>query len=92
MMHKGLYVPALLWMASAGCMAAQQISQQEIDRFDPDYIGNITVSATNESITSPSDLQQKLSELADKKGGNYYHIVSAREQGANFVAIAEVFK
>ncbi|ECR1181617.1 DUF1471 domain-containing protein, partial [Salmonella enterica] len=55
-------------------------------------LGNISVSATNESVTSPSDLQKKLSELADNKGGGYYHIIAARQHGPNFDAVAEVFK
>lgn len=33
----------------------------------------------------------KLSELADAKGGKYYHIIAAREHGPNFEAVAEVY-
>lgn len=51
-----------------GC-AAEQVSLKEVEHFKLEYLGNISVSATNESVTSPSDLQKKLSELADNKGG-----------------------
>ncbi|EAX2649062.1 DUF1471 domain-containing protein, partial [Salmonella enterica] len=38
-----------------------------------------------------TDLREKLSALADAKGGKYYHIIAAREHGPNFEAVAEVY-
>ncbi|MFO4007967.1 DUF1471 domain-containing protein, partial [Enterobacter hormaechei] len=54
--------------------------------------GNVSVGASGGQISSPSDLHQKLSKLADEKGGKYYVIIAAREHGPNFQAVAEVFK
>ncbi|MBK0168968.1 DUF1471 domain-containing protein, partial [Salmonella enterica subsp. enterica serovar Infantis] len=51
----------------------------------------INVSQSGGQISSPSDLREKLSELADAKGGKYYHIIAAREHGPNFEAVAEVY-
>ncbi|EHO0433654.1 DUF1471 domain-containing protein [Salmonella enterica] len=85
-------IASVLMLISVGVFAAEQVSQKEIEHFKLEYVGNISVSSTNESVTSPSDLQEKLSELADNKGGKYYHIIAARQHGPNFHAVAEVFK
>lgn len=87
-----LLVASVSMLISVGVSAAEQVSQKEVEHFKLEYLGNISVSTTNESVTSPSDLQAKLSELADKKDGKYYHIISARQHGPNFDAVAEVFK
>ncbi|EEO8811267.1 DUF1471 domain-containing protein [Salmonella enterica] len=87
-----LFVAFLSMLISFWGCAAEQVSLKEVEHFKLEYLGNISVSATNESVTSPSDLQKKLSELADNKGGGYYHIIAARQHGPNFDAVAEVFK
>ncbi len=79
-------------LISVGVSAADQVSMKEVYHFKLEYLGNISLSSTNESITSPSDLQGALSKLADKKGGKYYHIIAARQHGPNFDAVAEVYK
>ncbi|HBB6657806.1 TPA: DUF1471 domain-containing protein [Salmonella enterica] len=90
--HMKFAMASVLMLISVSVSAAEQVSPKEIEHFKLKYVGNISVSATNESVTSPSDLQEKLSELADNKGGKYYHIVAARQHGPNFDAVAEVFK
>jgi len=92
MKHLKLVVVSVSMLVSVGVSAAEQVSLKEVEHFKLEYLGNISVSATNESVTSPSDLQNKLSRLADDRGGKYYHIISAREHGPNFDAVAEVFK
>ncbi|EAX5603803.1 DUF1471 domain-containing protein [Salmonella enterica] len=92
MKHLKLVVVSVSMLVSVGVSAAEQVSLKEVEHFKLEYLGNISVSATNESVTSPSDLQNKLSGLADDRGGKYYHIISAREHGPNFDAVAEVFK
>ncbi|EDK0588651.1 DUF1471 domain-containing protein [Salmonella enterica] len=87
-----LFVASLSMLISFWGCAAEQVSLKEVEHFKLEYLGNISVSATNESVTSPSDLQKKLSELADNKGGGDYHIIAARQHGPNFDAVAEVFK
>ncbi|EHK8704171.1 DUF1471 domain-containing protein [Salmonella enterica] len=87
-----LLIASVSILISVGVSAADQVSLKEVEHFNLQYLGNISVSATNESVTSPSDLQMKLSELADKKGGKYYHIIAARQHGPDFDAVAEVFK
>ncbi|EHB4179122.1 DUF1471 domain-containing protein [Salmonella enterica] len=87
-----LFVASLSMLISFWGCAAEQVSLKEVEHFKLEYLGNISVSATNESVTSPSDLQKKLSELADNKGGGYYHIIAARQHGPNFDTVAEVFK
>ncbi|EEO8799282.1 DUF1471 domain-containing protein [Salmonella enterica] len=81
-----IYVDLFFWGA------AEQVSLKEVEHFKLECLGNISVSATNESMTSPSDLHKKLLELADNKGGGYHHIIAARQHGPNFDAVAEVFK
>lgn len=70
---------------------AEQVSKQEISHFKLVKVGTINVSQSGGQISSPSDLREKLSELADAKGGKYYHIIAAREHGPNFEAVAEVY-
>ena len=52
----------------------------------------MNVSQTGGAVSSPSDLHDKLSDLADKKGGAYYRIVAAKQIGPNFQAFADVYK
>ena len=77
---------------SFGALAAQQISQQEVDHYKLVKMGTVTVSQTGGAVSSPSDLHDRLSELSDKKGGKYYRIIAARQHGPNFEAIAEVYQ
>ena len=81
-----------LTVASFGASAADMISKDEAHHFKLEYLGNVSVGASGGQISSPSDLHQKLSKLADEKGGKYYVIIAAREHGPNFQAVAEVFK
>ncbi len=81
----------LATVASFSTLAAEQVSKQEISHFKLVKVGTINVSQSGGQISSPSDLREKLSELADAKGGKYYHIIAAREHGPNFEAVAEVY-
>lgn len=92
-MKKTALIASLLMSAvSFGAVAATQISKQEADHFKLTSLGNVNVSASGGTISSPSDLHDKLSQLADDKGGEYYRIIAAREHGPNFEAVAEVYK
>lgn len=93
MMKKILVSSALVAsMAAFGASAADLISKDEAHHFKLSYIGNVSVSSSGGQVSSPSDLHEKLSQLADEKGGKYYVIIAAREHGPNFDAVAEVFK
>jgi|GEM_PF-248108 len=63
-----------LTVASFGASAADMISKDEAHHFKLEYLGNVSVGASGGQISSPSDLHQKLSKLADEKGGKYYVI------------------
>lgn len=80
------------FLFSTAASAATLISKDEAHHFKYEYVDNITVGPSSGTISSPMDLHEKLSELADEKGGKYYVIISARQHGPNFVAIAQVFK
>ncbi|KJM63168.1 hypothetical protein B5M10_16880 [Pluralibacter gergoviae] len=77
---------------SFGAIAAQQISQQEVDHFKLVKLGTVSVSQTGGAVSSPSDLHNALSKKADEKGGTYYRVIAGRQHGPNFEAIAEVYK
>ncbi|WP_171922438.1 DUF1471 family virulence protein SrfN [Salmonella bongori] len=92
-MKKLIIATALLaTVSSFSALAAEQVSKEEINHFKLVKVGTINVSQSGGQISSPSDLRAKLSELADAKGGKYYHIIAAREHGPNFEAVAEVYK
>lgn len=92
-MKKYTLVASLLVSAfSFGAMAADSVSKDEVDHFKLVKIGTVNVSQSGGAISSPSDLKDKLSDLADEKGGKYYHIVAARQHGPNFEAVADVYK
>lgn len=90
-MKKRIIAAALLaTVSSFSTLAAEQVSKQEISHFKLVKVGTVNVSQSGGQI-SPTDLREKLSELADAKGGKYYHIIAAREHGPNFEAVAEVY-
>lgn len=92
-MKKVILATALAFsMTAFSAAAADLISKDEAHHFKYEYIGNVSVGATNGEVGSPSDLHKRLSKLADEKGGKYYVIIAAREHGPNFEAVAEVFK
>ncbi|ENZ2229897.1 DUF1471 family virulence protein SrfN [Salmonella enterica] len=79
-MKKCIIAAALLaTVASFSTLAAEQVSKQEISHFKLVKVGTINVSQSGGQISSPTDLREKLSALADAKGGKYYHIIAARE-------------
>lgn len=77
---------------SFSTFAAEQVSKEEVDHFKLVKIVNVDVSQSGGDISSPSDLHEALSKLADEKGGKYYHIIAARQHGPNFEAVATVYK
>lgn len=89
---KKLLLTAILLATSYSAFAAQNISREEAKHFKLTSVGNITVSSSNGQIGSPSDLHAKLSELADQKGAKYYVVISAREHGNSFQAVAKAYK
>lgn len=77
---------------SFSAFAAQLVSKEEVDHYKLVKVGSVNVSQTGGAVSSPSDLHEKLSDLADKKGGAYYRIVAAKQIGPNFQAFADVYK
>lgn len=77
---------------SFSAFAAQLVSKEEVDHYKLVKVGSVNVSQTGGAVSSPSDLHDKLSDLADKKGGAYYRIVAAKQIGPNFQAFADVYK
>lgn len=77
---------------SFSAVAAQLVSQQEVDHYKLVKIGSVNVAQTGGAVSSPSDLHERLSKLADGKGGAYYRIVAAKQVGPNFQAFADVYK
>lgn len=75
-----------------GASAATSISKDEVSHFKLEKVGTINVGPSQGQVSSPSDLHGKLSKLADEKGGKYYVIIAAEENGPNFEAVAEVYK
>ena len=77
---------------SFSAFAAQLVSQQEVDHYKLVKVGSVNVAQTGGAVSSPRALHEKLSDLADKKGGAYYRIVAAKQIGPNFEAFADVYK
>lgn len=77
---------------NSGASAAQLITKEEVKHFKLTKVGPISVGPSGGEFSSPSDLHDQLSKLADEKGGKYYVITAAREHGPNFEATAEVYK
>ncbi|BFO12471.1 DUF1471 domain-containing protein [Serratia rubidaea] len=75
---------------SFSTMAATLLTQEDLDKNPGKYEKIGTVSTTAET-TSPMDAKEKLSKLADEKGGQYYVVIAGREHG-KFSAIADVYK
>ena len=89
---KKVIVALALSAVAFGASAAQLITKEEVKHFKLTKVGPISVGPSGGEFSSPSDLHDQLSKLADEKGGKYYVITAAREHGPNFEATAEVFK
>ncbi|WP_454777523.1 DUF1471 domain-containing protein [Klebsiella oxytoca] len=72
-------------------LSLQLITKKEF-YFKLTHVGSISVGPSGGQFSSPSDLHDQLSKLADEKGGKFYVITAAREHGPNFEATAEVYK
>ncbi|ATM87855.1 DUF1471 domain-containing protein [Yersinia massiliensis] len=83
---KNLTIALVVSGISFGAMAAEEITKDEAAKYEK--IG--TISSSGEA-TSPMDVKQELSKLADEKGGKYYVITSEREK-KKFDATADVYK
>lgn len=83
---KNLAVALVVTGVSFGAMAAKEITKEEAKNYEK--IGTITTSG---QATSPMDVKQELSKLADEKGGKYYVIIAEREK-KKFDVDAEVYK
>lgn len=84
---KKVIVALALSAVAFGASAAQLITKEEVKHFKLTKVG-----PSGGEFSSPSDLHDQLSKLADEKGGKYYVITAAREHGPNFEATAEVYK
>ena len=89
---KKVIVALALSAVAFGASAAQLITKEEVKHFKLTKVGPISVGPSGGEFSSPSDLHDQLSKLADEKGGKYYVITAAREHGPNFEATAEVYK
>ena len=85
---KKVIVALALSAVAFGASAAKE----EVKHFKLTKVGPISVGPSGGEFSSPSDLHDQLSKLADEKGGKYYVITAAREHGPNFEATAEVYK
>ena len=86
---KKVIVALALSAVAFGASAAQLITKEEVKHFK---LTKVSVGPSGGEFSSPSDLHDQLSKLADEKGGKYYVITAAREHGPNFEATAEVYK
>ena len=89
---KKVIVALALSAVAFGASAAQLITKEEVKHFKLTKVGPISVGPSGGEFSSPSDLHDQLSKLADEKGGKYYVITAAREHGPNFEATAAVYK
>ncbi|CNE72026.1 DUF1471 domain-containing protein [Yersinia mollaretii] len=83
---KNLAVALVVSGISFGAMAAKEITKDEAKQYEK--IGTISTSG---EATSPMDVKEELSKLADEKGGKYYVIIAEREK-KKFDANADVYK
>lgn len=81
-----------LFSLAFGASAAKLITKDEVSKLNLTKIDVVSVGPSGGQIGSPTDLHNRLSKLADEKGGKYYLIIAAREHGPNFEASAEVYK
>lgn len=88
---KKVIVALALSAVAFGASAAQLITKEEVKHFKLTKSADLGGPSGGE-FSSPSDLHDQLSKLADEKGGKYYVITAAREHGPNFEATAEVYK
>lgn len=89
---KKILAALVLSAIAFGASASQLITKEEVAHFKLTHIGDISVGPSGGQFSSPSDLHEQLSKLADEKGGKYYVIIASREHGPNFDATAEVYK
>lgn len=89
---KKLLIAAVMSTLAFGASAATLISKDKVSELNLEKIGTINVGPSRGEVSSPSDLHEELSKLADEKGGTHYVIIAAEENGPNFEAVAEVYK
>ncbi len=71
---KKVIVALALSAVAFGASAAQLITKEEVKHFKLTKVGPISVGPSGGEFSSPSDLHDQLSKLADEKGGKYYVI------------------
>ncbi|MBI6152201.1 DUF1471 domain-containing protein [Serratia surfactantfaciens] len=92
-MKKAILVVSLVFTFSvSSAFSAEQVSQEQVDHFKLVKTGTVQVSQSAGEISSPSDLNSKLSVLTDAKGAKYYRIIAAGMRGTNVMGIAEIYK
>lgn len=72
-----MIVALALSAVAFGASAAQLITKEEVKHFKLAKVGPSRGPSGGE-FSSPSDLHDQLSKLADEKGGKYYVITAAR--------------
>ncbi|RWR02430.1 hypothetical protein ED28_08595 [[Pantoea] beijingensis] len=73
---------------SFGALAAEEVTKEQVDTMKLEKVATVTTTA---ETTSPMDAKQKLSQLADEKGGKYFLVIAGREHG-RISATADVYK
>lgn len=92
-MKKTIFVVSLLSSFSVfSAFSAEQVSQEQVEHFKLVKMGTVQVSQSAGDISSPTDLNSKLSALADEKGSKYYRVIAAEKRGNNVMGIADVYK
>lgn len=92
-MKKSIFVVSLLSSLSVfSTFSAEQVSQEQVEHFKLVKTGTVQVSQSAGDISSPTDLNAKLSELTDQKGGKYYRVIAAEKRGNNVMGIADIYK
>ncbi|ELQ9310782.1 DUF1471 domain-containing protein [Serratia marcescens] len=89
-MKKAILVVSL--MSTFSVFAAEQVSQEQVDHFKLVKTGTVQVSQSAGDISSPSELNAKLSALTDEKGAQYYRVIAAGKRGNNVMGIADIYK
>ncbi|WP_413715600.1 DUF1471 domain-containing protein [Serratia ureilytica] len=89
-MKKAILVVSL--MSTFSAFSAEQVSQEQVEHFKLVKAGTVQVSQSAGDISSPSDLNARLSALTDEKGAQYYRVIAAGKRGNNVMGIADIYK
>lgn len=87
-MMKMAVASMLMGLVSFSALAAKEVTKEDVEKMNLEKIGTVNTTAETDS---PMDAKEKLSQLADEKGGRYFLVIAGREHG-RFSATADVYK